>query len=70
MSVLENGESDRNIDEVGSSFWPDVSSRPVLERCQSSGSVNSPQQVLFEMGLVVAIMLLLALIANLLIPGS
>ncbi len=67
MSVQENGERDRNINEADSNFWPDASCRPILERGKSLEAANSPQQVLFEMGVVVAIMLLLSLIANVLI---
>ncbi len=49
-------------------FFPDVWRRP--ERGQSVSPENSPQRVLFEFALVIATMLMLALAANVLIPGA
>ncbi|MGA7674858.1 MAG: hypothetical protein WCA78_07380 [Rhizomicrobium sp.] len=69
MSVQGHGDVKLRIGDEEARFWPDVSRRAILERDLHLRSANSPRQVLFEIGLIVAIVLALALAANLLIPG-
>ena len=69
MSLQERGDSRHVTDDEWSDFWPEVSRWAVLECDLSLVSANSSQRVFFEFGLIIAVMLALALAANLLIPG-
>ena len=54
--------------DIEDGFFPEVLRRP--ERGTHLSPENTPQRVLFEFALVIGTMLVLALAANVLIPGA
>ncbi|MGA7712022.1 MAG: hypothetical protein WCA81_08980 [Rhizomicrobium sp.] len=58
----------RGVYDGDDGFFPEVWRRP--ERSAQLSPENAPQRVLFEFALVIGTMLVLALAANVLIPGA